>query len=473
MRKQIIQNQFRYRRIGERFLATAEHGAFHFFMEKEFKKFCDGRLKNKPLIEKGFFITNSNRERIKSLLKSKKKFLSQGTSLHIIVVTLRCNEKCIYCHASSRGIAEKGFDMDIKTAKKVVDFIFQTPSKNISIEFQGGEPLLNFNVIKYIATYANSINKKKKKNLLMTLVTNMSLMTRERLRYLVRKRIGICTSLDGTMEIHQLNRPCSDYEKVAYWINAAREEYVKQKIDDRRINALLTVTKKTLPYPREIVDSYLQLGLDGIHIRFLNKLGYALEQDSAIGYKSSEFIKFWKTALDYIIDLNYKGIHFKERMAYIMLLKIFAQEDPNYLDLRSPCGAVIGQLAYNYNGDIYSCDEARMLSDDTFKLGNIHDINTQESASYFKIVSSQKSCSIISSSINDTQFCDFCAYKPYCGVCPVCNYAEHGSVITPVPHTRHCQIYKAMFTYIFEKLSDEKARQVFSSWLSAPIDKVI
>jgi sulfatase maturation enzyme AslB (radical SAM superfamily) len=55
----------------------------------------------------------------------------------MVVVTLRCNQICSYCHASSKDVNAKNYDMDLNTARKVVDMIFESPSPSIKIEFQG------------------------------------------------------------------------------------------------------------------------------------------------------------------------------------------------------------------------------------------------------------------------------------------------------------------------------------------------
>jgi len=195
-----------------------------------------------------------------------------------------------------------------------------------------------------------------------------------------------------------------------------------------------------------------------IRMRFYN-LGNAKQDWQRICYSSGEFMDYWKRSLDYIIELNKSGIFLRERGATIILKKIFGSE-PNYLELRSPCGAAIGQLLYNYDGVIYTCDEARMVGDDIFKLGNVKE------NSYSEVISSNQTCGIVAASINDTQICDACAYKPYCGICPVCNYAEQGSIIAKIPETMRCQIYKAQFDYLFDKvLNDSMAKEVFLTWL--------
>ena len=128
-----------------------------------------------------------------------------------------------------------------------------------------------------------------------------------------------------------------------------------------------------------------------------------------------------------------------------MLRKINSEFDPNYLELRSPCGAAIGQIAYNYNGDIYTCDEARMIEDDLFLLGSVLDDE------YKDVVTCDKACAVINASINDQYICNNCAYKPYCGICPVCNYAEQGSVIGKITQTSRCRIFMEQFDWVIKE----------------------
>ena len=462
-------NNYRSKKFGEKFLITTDHGSWVFLDKKDFdfllKDKVDENEKLFNLLEdKGIVITKNNQEKIKSLLRERYEFLYSGPSLHIIVPTLRCNQKCIYCHASSEPENSRGFDMDKNTTKKVVDFIFQSPSKAITIEFQGGEPLLRFDIIKYIIEYANKLNKEKKKDLRFALVTNLTLMDEEKLDYLIKNNIGICTSLDGPEELHDKNRGlfCSQgsYSFVRRWIKKINEEYNRNGFNNRRVNALITVTKTSLEYMKKIIDEYINLGLKDIHLRFLNNLGDARLIWDKISYSPEEFIDFWKKAVDYILEKNKAEIFLRERNCMIILQKILTNKDPNYLEMRSPCGAAIGQLAYSYNGDIFTCDEARMINDDLFKLGNV------KKDTFKEIIGSDQTCNVVLSSINDCQICDYCAYKPYCGVCPVCNFAEQGNIIAKIPETSRCKIYKEQFSYIFEKLKDSSNMKIFENWVN-------
>ena len=119
----------------------------------------------------------------------KNQFLSYGPVLHIIIVTLRCNHKCQYCHAAAAPMSAKHFDMTRETARSTVDTIFQSPSPDITIEFQGGEPLLNWEVVQFTIEYAKEKAKEKAKTVRFALVTNLSLMNEEKCEYLLSQNV--------------------------------------------------------------------------------------------------------------------------------------------------------------------------------------------------------------------------------------------------------------------------------------------
>ena len=73
--------------------------------------------------------------------------LPEFTALHIFVVSLRCDHSCQYCQVSRQSADKLKYDMTEEIADKAIDFAFKSPSRNIKIEFQGGESLLNFPII--------------------------------------------------------------------------------------------------------------------------------------------------------------------------------------------------------------------------------------------------------------------------------------------------------------------------------------
>jgi len=463
-------NFFRFKKFGQKYLLTNDIGHYIFLTPAQFRDFLSGILNYKSAIcqeleEKGFIKDNFNSDQAISRYRHRDSNLFYGTTLHIIVVTLGCNFRCIYCQASSRPVEEKGYDMDLNTAKRVVDFIFKSPSPSITIEFQGGEPLVNWPVVKFIVEYARKKNETEKKQLLLSLVSNFSLMSEEKLNFLIKNKVSLCTSLDGPEKIHNKNRPWSggnSYKITTYWIKKIKElEKKKEKEGEKmyHLSALLTISRFSLSEPKEIIDEYIKWGFKGIHLRPLSYLGLSGIFKNTIGYSAEEFLDFWKTAMDYIISINLKGKFFFERGTRIMLQKILTDQDTGFLDLRSPCGAGIGQVLYNYDGKIYTCDEGRMFKDDTFMIGNIN------KDGYKKVISNDKIKTMIMASTLENLPCDYCVYKPYCGVCPVLNYSIYGNLFPQLPNTDWCKRQREMFDYLFEKLQNDKIKRIFEEWV--------
>ena len=140
-------------------------------------------------------------------VRTKTKRLENFTSLHILVASLRCEHSCPYCQVSRQSEDRSTFDMNEETADKALDLIFKSPSPAIKIEFQGGEPLLNFSLIQYVVERAEAINKVEKRNLQFVITTNLAVVTAEILEYCREHRVLISTSLDGPAKLHNANRP--------------------------------------------------------------------------------------------------------------------------------------------------------------------------------------------------------------------------------------------------------------------------
>ncbi|MCG8432184.1 MAG: His-Xaa-Ser system radical SAM maturase HxsB [Candidatus Omnitrophica bacterium] len=455
---------FRHRKVGERYLLTNEAGEHILLGEDEFTAFVEGRIRKESYLysslrQKHFFADNTTQKELTRRYACKYKYVQAGTSLHIVIPTLRCNQRCIYCHAKAQTCSREGYDMDEQTARLVVDRIFESPSARIALEFQGGEPLLNWDILVFITRYALRKNKTHRKNLRLILVSNLTLMDEERYGFLTKHGFSICSSLDGPRFIHDRHRPMlngrSAYDEATPWI----KRFFKDS-PGFGSSALITLTRFSLGFPKEIIHEYLRWGMLNIPLRPVSVLGYAGERRKTFGITAEEYLKFYYRALDYILELNrITGERVSERMAGVCLQKIFGASDPGYMDLRSPCGAGCGQLAYFYDGSVYTCDEARMLGDDSFKLGNVH------THSYRDLMQSANMKAATLSSCLDGLYCDYCAYKPYCGMCPVVNWKEYGSLFAQPNVSFTCKVNKGMFDYIFRALQDREKERILKSWI--------
>src|SRR5262249_58888178 len=112
--------------------------------------------------------------------RRKKRYLYSGPTLHAMVLTHRCNHGCQYCHSSIVGMERTETDMSMEVAERAVDLAFQTTAPAMTIEFQGGEPTANWDVLRHIVEYACQKNIDAGKVLSFALVTNLAVMDAER-----------------------------------------------------------------------------------------------------------------------------------------------------------------------------------------------------------------------------------------------------------------------------------------------------
>jgi len=399
----------------------------------------------------------------KNLLKIKyrTKFnrLADFTSLHMFVVSLRCEHSCPYCQVSRQSDDKKKYDMSEEIASKSIDLALKSPSKNIKIEFQGGESLLNFELIKYIVEEVKSRNVDK--NLGFVIATNLAVVTQEILDYCLIHDIHISTSLDGPKNLHNKNRPRpgkNSYEKTIEGIQLTRDTLGFDKV-----NALMTTTEASLSMPKEIIDEYLLHNFSGIFLRPLSPYGFAIKTKKFNEYNAARWFKFYKQGLEYIIKLNKEGIHFREFYTSIILKKIFTFSDPGYVDLMSPAGIGIATVVYNYDGNVFASDESRMLAEmgeDKFKMGNVlHD-------TYKDIFLSDALLDPLEDSFAaSVPMCNDCAFENYCGADPVYHYATTNDFVGRKPESDFCYRNMNAFKYIFNRMdSDKFVEDLFMSW---------
>jgi His-Xaa-Ser system radical SAM maturase HxsB len=460
-----------YRKVGDGWVLTNDLGQHSILGEKEFRDYLAGTLDKDSdawleLRQKGFLKKYLDFERHIEDYRLKNRFLFTAAALHIIVTTARCNHKCLYCHSSVVGLKRKGVDMTPAHAKKAVDLAFDCPNPDISLEFQGGEPTLNWPVIEFVTKYARLKNEASGRGVFLSLVTTFSTMNTERFKFLIDEKISICTSLDGPAELHNQNRIYTggnSQEETVRWVKkflAYQDEKGRRPF---KPGALMTTTRLSMDYGTQIIDLYVELGLPGIFLRPLSPIGFAKRAWDKIGYTPEEYLAFYRKNLDYILELNYKGTRFFERMARTLLVKILDRRDPIYVDLRSPSGAGLGVIGYDYDGSIYTGDEARMLAaegNSTFKIGHV------DTSGYNDLVGHPLvKAAAVSSLLENQPVCSKCVYKPYCGQDATYNQQTQNTLWGRMPDNGRCQIFMGVFDILFEKLQDPKARAVFEDWL--------
>jgi uncharacterized protein len=377
--------------------------------------------------------------------------LPESTGLHIFVVSLRCEHTCRYCQVSRQSSAKNEFDMTEETASRALELAFRSPSPHLKIEFQGGEPLLNFALIRWITAEAKRMNSEHGKDLAFVIATNLALLDEEILDFCAAEGIQISTSLDGPRDLHNGNRrrPGQDSWQQA----VAGIKQVQERLGADHVSALMTTTEASLGRAVEVIDTYADLGLRGIFLRPISPYGFALRRRGGANYDVDRWLEFYSAGLDRIIELNRQGLPMVEIYASIIAKKMLTNSDPGYVDLTSPAGIGIGALVYNYDGDIYASDEGRMLAemgDHTFRLGNVHD------SSYADVMLSESLLDPLAESLTlSAPMCVTCAFEQYCGADPVFHHATMGDFTGHKALSAFCRRNTGVFTLLLRKMRDD------------------
>ena len=206
---------FRFERLNGRVLLTNLVGEHLFLDSGDFELLADKalpadsvtlrRLRGKHMVRmKGEQLPL---ELLAMKTRTRYRRLPEFTGLHIFVVSLRCEHSCPYCQVSRQSSDRSLYDMSEETALRALEATFASPSTNIKIEFQGGEPLLNFPLIELIVTEAKRINEEHQKNLAFVIATNLALLDETVLGFCAANNVFISTSLDGPEDLHNKNRP--------------------------------------------------------------------------------------------------------------------------------------------------------------------------------------------------------------------------------------------------------------------------
>jgi His-Xaa-Ser system radical SAM maturase HxsB len=390
--------------------------------------------------------------------------LRNFTNLHIFVVSLRCDHSCPYCQVSRQSQDKEAFDMTSQTAHRALELVFRSPNPAIKIEFQGGEPLLNFDLIREIVETAKKRNKIEKRELQFVIATTLSLLTDEVLEFCKEHEIYLSTSLDGPEDLHNGNRPRPGRDSYARFVDGLQR--ARDYLGYDSVSALMTTSPASLGRVKDIIDEYVRRGFRSIFLRSLSPYGFALKTKSYQAYGTDRWLDFYREGMDYILELNKNGISFSEQFSSILLAKMFTSQDPGYVDLMSPAGIGIAAVVFNYDGGVYASDESRMLQemgDSTFRLGDVH-VN-----SYAEIFGSPKLLEAIESSFPlSAPMCTDCAFEPWCGADPVFHHALFGDFLGRKPQSDFCKRTIGVARYLLEKIrTDPQALQIFRGWIES------
>lgn len=412
------------------------------------------------------FVTTDGSDAALDLLavkyRTKQSLLAEFTSLFMFVVTLRCDHSCPYCQVSRQSADRSAYDMRPEVADLAVDFMFRSPSRALKVEFQGGESLLNFPLIHRIVERVEARNAAEGRDVQFVIATNLAPLTDEMLGYCRDRGILMSTSLDGPKDLHDRNRPRPGGDSHRLAEDGIRR--VREALGPDGVAALMTTTAASLARAGDIVDEYVRLGLTSIFLRPLSPYGFAVKTGLAKAYGADEWLEFYRSALGRIVEVNRSGFPLREEYSALILRKMLTPYPTGYVDLQSPAGLGIAGLIFNYDGDVYASDEARMLAeteDRRFRLGSL------EADSFEDVMLSDGLVDVLDATMTEgVPMCVDCGFQPYCGSDPVYHHATQGDVVGFKPTSDFCRRNMGVMRHLIRLLEDDpEAASVLEGWI--------
>lgn len=333
-----------------------------------------------------------------------------------------CNLRCKYCFASTGDFGGGRSLMDLETGKKAIDFLIEksTGRHNLELDFFGGEPLMNFEVVKEIVRYARSLEEKHNKKFRFTVTTNGMLLNEDNIDFINREMSNVVLSIDGRKEVNDRMRPRVDgsgsYDRIV-------EKY-KQLVEKRGHDQYYvrgTFTKYNLDFSKDVLHLYEE-GFDQLSVEPVvcePELPYALTEEDF-----PRIFEEYETLAKEIIRLKKEGksINFFHFM-------IDLDQGPCAIKRLRGCGCGNEYVAVTPDGDIYPCHQ--FVGQEEWKMGNLHD-NTFDFA---------KKTYFAATTVYNKPDCRQCWAKFYCsGGCNANNMQYMGDVLKS--HKLSCELEK-------------------------------
>ncbi len=390
----------------------------------------------KELEKQGKLFTQDTFSPIATAFKEKSGNVIKALCLH---VAHTCNLNCSYCFASQGKYHGERAVMSFETGKRALDFLVENSGtrKNLEVDFFGGEPLMNWQVVKDLVNYARSIEKQKGKNFRFTLTTNGVLIDDDVIDFCNREMSNVVLSLDGRKEIHDRLRV--DYLGNGSWDRIVPKfQKLVEKRGDKNYYMRGTFTHANPDFMKDI-ETMLDLGFTELSLEPVvcsetdearlteDDIKIVLEQYEELAKLMIERQKQGRpfTFYHYMIDLTGGPCVYKRV---------------------SGCGSGTEYMAVTPWGDLYPCHQ--FVGEEKFKLGNIYDGVTNNA-----LREEFRKCNVYAKAE-----CKDCWAKLYCsGACAANAYHASGNINGIYPSG--CKLFKkriecAVMIKVFDQTRD-------------------
>ena len=337
-------------------------------VSKEEIEECLGQIEE--LKQAGKLFTPDTFQNMAGELKKRTSGVVKALCLHIAHT---CNLNCSYCFASQGNYHGERAVMSFEVGKQALDFLVENSKgrRNLEVDFFGGEPLLNFDVVKQLVEYARSIEKEKGKNFRFTLTTNGVLIDDDVIDFANREMSNVVLSLDGRKEIHDRFRV--DYAGKGSWDRIVPKF---QKLVEARGHKNYymrgTFTHANPDFLKDI-ETMLDLGFTELS---MEPVVCAPDDPSALTEEDFPIVtEQYEKLAELMLKRHREGKPFTF-YHYMIDLK----GGPCIYKRVSGCGSGTEYMAVTPWGDLYPCHQ--FVGEEEYKLGNVWDgvtnVNAQD-----------------------------------------------------------------------------------------------
>ena len=294
-------------------------------------------------------------------LKNRSSGVIKALCLH---VSHACNLTCSYCFAGQGRYHGKSALMSFEVGRRALDFLIENSGgrRNLEVDFFGGEPLLNFNVVKQLVAYARSVEKEHNKNFRFTLTTNGVDIDDDVIEFANREMSNVVLSLDGRKEVHDRFR-VDAAGRGSYDVIVPKFQKLVQARGGKQYYMRGTFTHHN-PDFLEDIKAMLDLGFTELSMEPVvcapDSPSALTEEDKPVVYKQYEDLA------KLMISRRKEGRPFT---FYHYMIDL--QGGPCIYKRISGCGSGTEYMAVTPQGDLYPCHQ--FVGEEKFRLGNVRD----------------------------------------------------------------------------------------------------
>ncbi|NLL71855.1 MAG: thioether cross-link-forming SCIFF peptide maturase [Epulopiscium sp.] len=322
-----------------------------------------------------------------------------------------CNLQCKYCFAGEGEYHGERSLMSFEVGKKAIDFLIAHSGsrRNLEVDFFGGEPLMNFDVVKQVIEYARSIEKEHEKNFRFTITTNGVLLDEEKQKYINENMYNVVLSLDGRKEVNDRVRYTVN-KKGSYDIIVPKFQALAESRNQEQYYVRGTFTRYNLDFAKDVLH-LADLGFKQVSIEPVvapKEAEYALQkEDLPILFEQYEELA------KALIKRKKEGQGFN-----FFHFMIDLSQGPCVAKRLAGCGSGSEYLAVTPEGDLYPCHQFVGIPE--FLMGNVEE----------GITNSSKQKEFQHCNVYAKKDCRNCWAKFYCsGGCAANAYQFHGNIL--------------------------------------------